>query len=177
MKEIDLDSHIAELGKALFTSQSLFEDLAKQESHDVSITDLEYLRSKFHQPPPVHPDIDEGGLGLGTWMAACQYAIFELIYNFDVPPLDFLRTIAFGEYDWTQATALEVICRLHIAGKIPKQIIDEIDDQLGGMRNETHLYFAKSLLLRMKRDERFGSIIQQIQNAEFQDVIAKISAD
>lgn len=174
MKEAELDHLISNLGKTLLTDENSFEAIAKQEASNISVEDLTYLRGRFHRPPLVHPDINEHELGLGHWLAICQYAIFELIYQLDMKGLHFLKSIAFGEYDWTQATALEVICRLYIDGKTPADIIEEIDTQLGNMRHETHLYFAQGLIKRRERDHRFNSVIKQIKNIDFQLAITEL---
>ena len=167
MKRSDLDHLIANLGEVLITNENSFEDCAIQGSNGLSIEDLPYMLGKLHNPPSVPPGINKEELGLGGWLAICQYVIFELIYQLGVNALPTLKSFAFGEYDWTQVTALEVICRLHLDGKLPADIISEIDYQLGGMKYETHLYFARNLLVRRERDQRFNDIIKQIKNIDF----------
>jgi len=174
METAELDHLIANLGKALFTNEELFGNLARQEAKYISVDDLTYLRDKLHHPPPVHPDINEKELRLGEWLAACQFVIFELIYLLDAKALNLLESIAFGEYDWTQANALEVICRLYLDGKLPVETISEIDSRLGKMRHETHLYFAQDLINRTQRDPRFNQIIVQIKNIDFRLALAEL---
>jgi colicin immunity protein/pyocin immunity protein len=174
MKTADLDHLIANLGKAIFTNEELFEGLARQESKNISVDDLTYLRDKLHHPPPVHPDINEKELRLGEWLATCQFVIFELIYLLDLKALNLLESIAFGEYDWTQANALEVICRLYLDGKLPMEKISEIDSRLGSMRYETHLYFAQDLIKRRERDSRVDQIITHIKNIDFRLALAEL---
>jgi len=43
MKTAELDRLIANLGKALFTSEELFENLARNEGQYISVDDLTYL--------------------------------------------------------------------------------------------------------------------------------------
>jgi len=174
MKSTEIDNLIANLGATLMKNGESFEDLAKQQKGHVSIDDLPYYLTKLHNPPPVHPDIKQEELGLGTWMAVCQYAIFELIYQLDVQALPTLKEIAYGKYDWTQATALEVLCRLYIDGKLGADIISEIDSRLKGMRYETYLYFTRSLLKRKERDERFNEIITQLKDIVFRVTLAEL---
>jgi len=173
MKTSDLDHVIAALAKALFTNEKSFEGLARQEANRFSIEDLTYLQSKLHNPPPVPPGINESELRLGEWLATCQYTIFELIYHLGLKALDVLRSIAFGEYDWIQANALEVLCRLYLDGKLQEDVISEIDQRLANMRYETHLYFAQDLLNKGKRDPRFNKIIKQFTNIDFRLAIAE----
>ncbi|MBO9729950.1 MAG: hypothetical protein J7623_15035 [Chitinophaga sp.] len=107
-------------------------------------------------------------------MATCQYAIFEVVYQLDIQALAFLKSVAYGDYDWTQPTALEVLIRLSVDGKLPNNIIREIDIQLADMRYETHLYLAQGLLIRAKRDNRFEEILQQLKNEDFQEAVTEI---
>ena len=174
MTKPDIDHLIANLGEALFTNEESFESLAKQHSNNLSIDDLPYMFGKLHYPPPLHQHINKEALGLGDWMAICQYAIFELIYHLGVKALGTLRSIAYGKYDWTQATALEVICRLYADGKLPADVISEMDLRLEGMRYETHLYFAKSLLKRRARDQQFNEIINQMKNTDLRLAFAEL---
>jgi len=173
MKSSAIDHLIANLGAALITNQNSFEDRAKQESNGLSIEDLTYLLSKLHNPPAVHPEVNKEKLRIGEWLANCQYAIFELIYQLGVPALATLKAIAYGEYDWTQATALEVICRLYRDGKLPADVIAEINLRLGDMRYETHLYFARGLLLRRESDQQYNEILNQMKNIDFRLVLAE----
>jgi Colicin immunity protein / pyocin immunity protein len=170
----NLDHLIANLGKGLLAKDESFEELARQEAGKISVDDLTYLREKLHHPPQLHPDITEKELRLGEWQAVCQYVIFELIYLLDVKALTLLETIAFGEYDWTQATALVVICRLYLDDKVPAEMISKIDSRLGTMRHETHLYFAQDLINRRERDPRFNQLFVLIKNTDFRLALAEL---
>jgi hypothetical protein len=170
-----IDEKIAKLAHLLITNEGAFEKAAKDESALLDSTDLAYLTTKFHDPPRVHSDINEGELKLGQWIAVCQYAIFELFYNLDAYSLPLIEDIAFGEYDWTQATALEVLCRLFIDGRVSEQTVKEINIKMSRMRYETHLYLANSLLVRQKRDKRFGDIISKLDNESFQEALQELS--
>ena len=174
MKKIELDHLLAELGIILLKKEELFEGFARQQKDKISVEDLAYLREKLHRPPALHPDLNEKELRLGEWLAVCQYVIFELICLLDVKALDLLEEIAFGEYDWTQATALGVICRLYLDGKIPQEMISGIDARLGDMRHETILYFAQDLGAKRKRDPRFNQIIVLIKNIDFRLALAEL---
>jgi hypothetical protein len=174
MQKLAIDNIISTLAKTLLTNSDLFEELAKENAKRLNLNDLSYLSNSLHNPP-FNPEIDPNDLQLGQWLTLCQYSIFELYYNLGLDAVDLLRDFAFGKYDWTQATALEVLCRLSIDGKISDTIIDEIDRRLDKMRYETHLYFARSLLIRAKRDKRFEIIIQQLKHSEFQEALLEVS--
>lgn len=174
MKETDIDQLITDLAKAALTGQKSFEPLLNRESWDLSLLDPLYLKSKLHSPPPIPPDLDEKELRLGTWIAACQFAIFELIFQLDIAALDLLRSIAFGEYDWTQANALVTLCRLYLDGKIPDVVITEIDHRLEHMRYETQRYFAQDVLKKCETDSGFNEILRKIRNIDFRLVLAEL---
>ncbi|HTI91332.1 MAG TPA: hypothetical protein VL727_12140, partial [Puia sp.] len=169
-----LDLFIAELGKALLLNDPAFETIAERGSVSLQKDDLIYLRVKLHYPPSIAPEINESELRLGEWLAICQHAIFELIYRIGIDSVEMVRSIAFGEYDWIQANALEVLCRFCVDGMLSISIISEIDLRLPKMRNETVLYFAQALANRRERDERFDGVIKQIKNTDFRLALAEL---
>lgn len=175
MKELDIDTMISSLASILLKDRIKFEQTTKQDAALLDVDDVSYLKTRFHNPPKAHPEIDEGQFGLGQWMAVCQYVIFELLYNLQEISLPLVEEVAFGEYDWTQATALEVLCRWHVDGILPKSIITEINRRIGDMRYETHLYFGRSLIVRKKDDHRFGDILLEIENKSFQEAIKELN--
>lgn len=177
MKHSELDYIISILGKTLIEDEKSFEGLTKQVSSNLGVDDLTYLRSKFHDPPPEPSNVVEGDPLSGIWMAACQYAIFELIYQLDVMAIDLLESIAYGIYDWTQATALEVICRLYVDGKLLESAITKMDEGLGNMRNETHWYLGKALAIRRKKDSRFDDVLIRLKNIDFRLALAEIGCN
>jgi hypothetical protein len=167
----DLDRQIPALGKALLTQPiDQFEKDAKYMSSGMGADDLSYLKTRLHNPPAEPTDI-KTQLRPGQWLAVCQYAIFELIYNMGPQTLGFLKSIAFGPYDWTQATALEVLCRMRLDGTVPDTIITELNEKMEGMRHETHAYLAQALISRAKRDERYIPLIDDLQSREFQAAV------
>lgn len=170
MKETDIDQLIANIAKARLTGQPFL----RHGNTDLNLIDPQYLQSKLHNPPPVPPEIDEKELRLGTWMAVCQFAVFELIFELGIAALDLLKSIAFGEYDWTQANALVGLCRLYLDGKIPEDIIIEIDRRLEHLRYETQLYFAQDVLKICETDSRFNEILRKIRNIDFRLALAEL---
>jgi len=75
------------------------------------------LSTRLHSPPrPEPPGFDGGQRGLGGWLSAWQFAIFELFFEFGTAALPVLRQVAFGEYDWIQGNAVEVLVRLAAKG-------------------------------------------------------------
>lgn len=165
---------VSGIAKTALIESDRFEDVAKIEAASITMQDLPYLQVLLHNSPPLPADIDARDLGLGQWLAVCQYAVFELVYHLGADALDYVRSVAFGEYDWPQASALEVLCRLCVDGKIDGDIIREIDTRLCEVRFEACLYFARGLLRRSKTDKRFADIVNQFKSVYFYYALADL---
>jgi hypothetical protein len=172
-----IDNVISRLGILLIQQPELFEKEAQLASLQISQADLNFIQSKFHNPPAEPLEIKKEYLGLGEWIATCQYAGFELIYNVEPVPIQFLKELAFGEYDWTQATAIEVLCRLYIDRRVPVSIIAEINQQLSEMRYETHLYLAQALIARRSKNIEFDKIFREIIDNKFHEAVEELSSN
>ncbi|MGF6906698.1 hypothetical protein [Fusobacterium sp. PH5-44] len=177
MLTLDIDEIIVSLSIILKTDQNKFENLSKEKASDISVSDLPYLKSKLHDPPELTLNLKNFKLGLGEWLAMCQYAIFELLYNTYDYSLPIIKDIAFGPYDWTQATALEVLCRLYVNGKISESILIDINKKLSDMQYETHLYFSRALLLRVETDKKYEDILKKLDNKNFKKALLEIQKD
>jgi hypothetical protein len=81
-------------------------------------------------------ELAEKCTGIGAWAAVCQEAIFEIWFHLGEAALRDLRYVAFGEYDWTQARATDVLCRLALNGIETKRTADDIADSLPDWRYE-----------------------------------------
>ena len=77
------------------------------------VDDLTWLMHRELREPQSY---DAAQHGLGGWISACQFAVFELLYNIGEPALPALREIAWGEYDWTQGNAIELLIRFAADG-------------------------------------------------------------
>ena len=172
----NIDNMISLLGYTLLSdSKETFEEIAELKAKDLTENDIEHLKNKLHNPPEVYSEIDKKQLQLGQWLSVCQYVIFELFYNLHPHSIQIISAFAFGEYDWTQATALEVLCRWYVKGKVSVDTISEINTQMGNMRDETHYYLAKSLLIRQKRDVQFEKVINELNNELFREILKELS--
>lgn len=109
-----------------------------------SIASLETLYHSEHTPPT--EALKAQFPGLGQWLSARQFAIFEIFYFLGANSLPALRRVAFGSYDWTQGNAIEILCRLAADGIDHQQIIQELLVQIPNMREEALLYAVGPLL-------------------------------
>jgi hypothetical protein len=87
--------------------------------------------------PPARP----GGPGKAlsdyvSWVEAYHAALFEVWYHVGARALPALRAIAFGPYDWTQADATRVLCRLALQGLETDLTAQQIADALPNWRYE-----------------------------------------
>ena len=124
-----------------------------------SINDLASLFHAEHTPPP---ELASEFAGLGAWTAARQFAIFEVFYHFGDNAIPVLKQVAFGEYDWTQGNAIEILCRLAADGVRREEIVDALIEHLPAMREEAHAYALGPLLH------------QSATNPALQEVMAKL---
>jgi len=124
-----------------------------------SIPDLASLFHAEHTPPP---ELASAFPGLGEWITARQFAIFEVFYHFGDHAIPVLKHVAFGEYDWTQGNAIEILCRLAADGVRREEIVDALIEHLPDMREEAHAYALGPLLN------------QSATNPELQAVMAKL---
>ena len=174
MERINIDDSISSLAYLLRNDQVAFEKLAKEIAANLNIGDLPYLKNMLHEPPKLCEKLKDTKMALGEWLAMCQYAIFELLYNCYDYSLPIIKEIAYGPYDWTQATSLEVLCRLNVEEKISDSILDEINEKLKGMRYETHLYFSRALLLRAEDNKKYDDILRRFNNQTFREALIEI---
>jgi hypothetical protein len=123
------------------------------------------LSSRLHSPPrPEPPGFDGGQRGLGGWLSAWQFAIFELFFEFGTAALPVLRQVAFGEYDWIQGNAVEVLVRLAAKGIEREQIIGELRREFPRFREEAQLYAVGPLLHHAARDPAVAAVVRQLED-------------
>ncbi|MCA9005399.1 MAG: hypothetical protein KDA70_09030 [Planctomycetaceae bacterium] len=177
----DLNAIISRLAEHLLTQRNheRFCELAREESASVSIRQLDQLRSMFHNPPPQSEVYDVKQHGLGGWLSACQFAIFELVYNLGEETLPFIREIAWGEYDWTQGNAIELLLRFAAEGVQTEEILAEIKTNFPQIRFEAQLYCMQPLLPKLEQDAQLRVVFDELRNEieEFQEAYAELTEE
>jgi hypothetical protein len=118
---------------------------ARAAAERLGLGSIDLLPRYFHQPPRMPPDVAARFPGLGDWMSACQFACFEILYHFREAALPLLRRVAFGPYDWTQARAVEILCRLAKEGLETERIASEIAEGLPHWRYEAVLHTIQAV--------------------------------
>ena len=124
---------------------------------------IEHLWTLFHLEHTPPAELTTGAFpGLGQWMTARQFAIFEIFYNFGHAALPILKRVAFGEYDWTQGNAIEVLCRLAADGVSRQEIVDGLVEHLPMMREEAHYYALGPLLHQSTANQSLSEVVSQL---------------
>jgi len=137
-----------------------------------AIMTLATLFHSEHNPPD---DLADQFPGLGDWIAARQFAIFEMFYCFRDAALPVLRHVACGEYDWTQGNAIEVLCRLASEGVERDQIIAEVRRELPNLRYKALIYAFRPLLKQAENDLALAAVLLEFQDMdEYQQTIEEL---
>ncbi|RAJ06683.1 hypothetical protein LX64_01810 [Chitinophaga skermanii] len=176
MTSKELDPLLIELGTLLLTDEGAFQSKIKSVAPLLKAIDIAVLNQRLHNPPQ-EPKCFNDELGLGGWMSVIQYVIFEIVYHSGSSQLKWIRDFAYGEYDWTQATALTIICRWYVEGKIEKENFEELDTQLYDMRYETWLNLAQALYGLAKRDERYFTLIDSFTTPVMIGALVELGVD
>ena len=143
-----------------------FRDSAKRLSSSFSTKDLGELRSLFHRPPPEADVYSVEEHGLGGWLSACQFAIFEIIYNMGEEAIPFIREIAWGVYDWTQGNAIELLIRFAAEGIQTEALISEIREKYPEIAYEAQLYAIQPLVKKLEDDESLRRVFDELMEIE-----------
>jgi hypothetical protein len=165
---------------AAITTPETFHKRARSATEELGAQCIPLLPSFFHKPPSSPVEAGDQFQGLGQWMAVCQAAIFEMLYYFREAALPLLRQVAFGEYDWTQARAIEILCKFAIEGIEREQIDRELAQELPQLRYET-LMSVRSVLAQLaavapRLRVAFHSLIHEYMQEDPVDALNLIEA-
>lgn len=153
-----------------------FRTLASEKADAFAAADIPLLAAFLHAPPPAPPFYDPEVHGLGGWISACQFAVFELIVSFGEDALPFLRETAWGPYDWPQGNAIEMLIRLAAAGVRSDEIIAEIEARFPTIRDEAALYAIKPLLADLGADPDLKRVVDRLMAIEaFSDAYEELT--
>lgn len=143
-----------------------FRALASEQADAFAAADIPLLSAFLHDPPPAPSFCDPEVHGLGGWISACQFAVFELIVSFGEDALPFLRETAWGPYDWPQGNAIEMLIRMAAAGVRSDEIIAEIETGFPNIRDEAALYAVKPLLADLDSDPDLKRVVDRLMAIE-----------
>ncbi len=138
IRDFELEGILIEVAQE-FEDVNRFKEAAKNIASRLEFNRAKELTKYFHNNPP-EPDnlkskTEKYGY-FGVWMNICQNAVFEILFNYKEQAIPILYSIGFGEYDWTQFKAIDVLCRLAIDGIQTKKIVKDIGDEILNFRDE-----------------------------------------
>jgi hypothetical protein len=147
-----------------FEDADRFSAAAKEVAGKLEFSRAKDLARLFHDNPPepeaLNAKTRKYGI-LGVWMNICQDAIFEILFNYKEEAIPTLNKIAFGDYDWTQYKAIDILCRLAIEGIQTQETINNIGDKIGRFRYEA-LFPALESLASIPENEEVPKIILRV---------------
>jgi hypothetical protein len=124
---------------------------------------LDDLRQRFHRATPAPIGFTAKERGLTGWLSSWQFALFEIIFQYREGAVSMLREVAFGEYDWTQSNAIELLCRLAAEGIDRDRTLADLKRELPHMRDTALMYVAEPLMHRVPEDARLAAIFEELQ--------------
>lgn len=143
-----------------------FRRRASRVASELGAAGVPVLGTQFHSEHTPPDDLTDRFRQLGAWMAARQFAIFEILFHIGPPSLPLLRTVAFGDYDWIQGNAIEVLCRLAASGIERTKTMAELKLEMPRMRDEALLYAAGPLLAQLPDNPALGEVVGELLEVE-----------
>ncbi|WP_432720806.1 hypothetical protein R0381_002920 [Jeongeupia wiesaeckerbachi] len=153
-----------------------FSRRAHETAKAIGASAIELLAAEFHTEHSPPADVANKFPGLGQWIAARQFSIFEVLFYLGPASLPVLRRVAFGEYDWTQGNAIEVLCRFAAHGIEREQILMELKNAMPGFRYEALIYAAGPLRSHANTDPNVQAVIEELLSVpEFKEAYDELS--
>lgn len=161
--DLELQDYLIEVAKE-FENEGQFKMAAKNVALKLEFERAKNLVKYFHnnptEPESLKNKTSKYGL-LGVWMNICQNSIFEILYNYKEKAIPTLYSIGFGEYDWTQYKAIDVLCRFASEGIKTNEIVTDIGNEINSFRYEAVFPSIESLS-RISNNPKIPKIILNI---------------
>ncbi|AON55809.1 hypothetical protein [Herbaspirillum seropedicae] len=153
-----------------------FERRAGAAAKDLGQFELAGMEAQIHVEsiPPKH--LEEKFPGLGQWLTARHFAIFEILFFVGSPALPFLKKVAFGPYDWSQGNAIEILCRIAAQDANQHEIVSSLSMAAPTLRHEALMYALGPLKARASHDDAIRQVIDQlITQPEFREAYQELA--
>ena len=159
----------------VFHKPEVFKKRARTAAEQLGPETIDTLAELFHSEHTPPDELADQFPGLGQWIAARQFAIFEMFYHFGNAALPVLRQVAFGKYDWTQGNAIEILCRLAAKGIDRETIIADVRREFPRLRYEAQLYAIGPLLEEAAVNPHLAMVLQQFEVLqEYRDTVEEL---
>ena len=156
----------------------LFQEMARVKRKYLSADDIPDLLTMLHLEPRAPASFDSAKHGLGGWLNACQFSIFEILFNFGEVVLPDIRKIAWGEYDWIQGNAIELLIRFAAEGIQTERILAEINSRFPDIQYEARLYALESLVVQLRYSKKTAPVIDKLMQIEdFRNAFEELTQD
>ncbi|MEP0390956.1 hypothetical protein [Erythrobacter sp.] len=171
--KIDIEQKLTALGIHMIDkgTNDEFRQLAHETASALKPTQIEKLAHYLHNPPKQPEKYSFDQLGLGGWMSVCQFCIFETWFQKGTSSLPIIRKFAWGEYDWSQGNAIELLIRFAAKGVETEAIIEEIVQKFPDIRYEAQLYSIQPLLPDIDADSALADLFHRLRQEipDFED--------
>jgi len=161
----DLDREIESVAKCIDDSDA-FRTRARTVAKRFGADLCDDLKARFHKPTDSPKGFEPEVRGLAGWLSAWQFAIFEILYYLREPALPLIRDVAFGEYDWIQGNAIEVLCRWAAEGMDKDRTLSDLKREMPNMRDSALLYAAGPLVHQAKSRPELAAIVDELMTLE-----------
>jgi hypothetical protein len=153
-----------------------FGALATEVAGQVGPDAIAVLISRLHTPAsPVPTGFESRERGLGGWLAASQFAIFEILFQCGESALGVLREIAWGEYDWTQGNAIEILVRPAAKRIGRERTIADIHHEFARVSDEAKRYAVGPLLHRARFEPEVAVILNELNSVpDWREVVREV---
>ncbi|MEZ4270343.1 MAG: hypothetical protein R3C68_02545 [Myxococcota bacterium] len=161
---------------ALIQDAEAFRRRAREVARKLGPGSIKNLAPLLHTPAAPPQSFAPEIAGLSAWPSAWQFAIFEIIFNFKSAAFPFLEGIAFGEHDWTQGYAIEIICRLAACGIERERTITDFKRKFPQLGYETRLFSVEPLLALASKDPAIAEVVEQLKTVPvFRDTVQALA--
>jgi hypothetical protein len=158
---VQLNEKVRWVARALH-DPPLFEQRAEGVAEEFGAEAIDVLAGLFHSEHTPPPDLKPLFPGLSDWLSARQFAIFEIFYYLREAALPVLREVAYGEHDWTQGNAIEILCRFAAEGIDRAGIVKELKARLPDISEDTHFYALGPLMDRVKQNTAIQDVLNEL---------------
>lgn len=148
-RDLALEAFLLQVAQE-FEDEIEFKSAAKRVAYQLEFEKAIELLRYFHDNPPEPESLKSktAKYGMfGVWMSICQDSVFEILYNYKEKAIPTLYSIGFGDYDWTQYKAIDILCRFAGEGIQTNEIVKDIGDKINHFRYEAVFPSIESLSL------------------------------
>jgi hypothetical protein len=152
-----------------------FQKQAQAAARELGPTSAQTLASLCHPERDSPAELKDKFPTLGHWVLARNLAIFEILYHFREAALPALRQAAFGEADWKQSNAIEIMCRFASEGLLRNEILEELKRELPHLSRYTLDCALRPIMRQAMKSKAMQDVLNELLTIkELQDAYDEI---